>query len=285
MNNKNISKEQIINKAIQNAINEFLKSLEKRNSGSARIDGEIPDVREYIKTFDNINSYDIYNTMIDEGLIKTYPIDKTINYIVRKYGLDNRQVRVSPINNGIVDVDIITIILRNTIDSNTLGDIKHDFQTCGYFNNQKPTQIHNTNYLFFCFEPKFSQDVTTMVRQNYRYLYHSSPKIFQDKVMRCGLIPKSKNTLFLYPDRTFLMVGDNLNSQQINVLKNVQTERNSNCNTLNQKETKEHILITIDVSKIPQDVKFYCDPLSHRAIFTNDNIPRHSIVNVEPFTL
>lgn len=154
MNNKNISKEQIIDKAIQDAINEFLKSLEKRNSGSARIDGEIPDVREYIKTFDNINSYDIYNTMIDEGLIKTYQI----NYIVRKYGLDSRQVQIKQINNGIMTVDTICVILPNSVDRNTLGEIKHDLRTCGYFYSQK--QISNTNLLAFVFESKYNQDVS-----------------------------------------------------------------------------------------------------------------------------
>lgn len=278
-------REELINRAVQDSIDEFLKSLEKTSGVSPRIDGEIPDVSKYIKTFSNINTDDEDGFMIGEGLIKTYPINNTINYIVRKYGLGRNQVQVNQINNGIMATDIICIILPNGIDNNTLGDIKHDLKTCGYFNNQQQKLINGTNYFVLTFEPKFSQDIGDAVRQNYHYLYHSSPSIYLDKVLKIGLIPKSKNTLFFYPDRTFFMVGDKLNSGQIKTLKNIQSERNVHVNNENPKETKEYVLLTIDVSRLPKDIKFYCDPLADGAIFTYDNIPPNAIVNFEPFTL
>lgn len=45
------------------------------------------------------------------------------------------------------------------------------------------------------------------------------------------------------------------------------------------------ILTKEQLSKIPQDVKLYSDPLSNDAVFTNDNIPPSAIINVQPFTL
>lgn len=278
-------KQRLIDKAVKDSIDEFLKSLERTSTVSPRIDDEIPDVSNYIKTFNNINSFDEDNSMIDEGLIKTYPIDKSINYIVRKYGLRNNQVQIEPINNGIIAVELICVILPKSIDANTLGNIKHDLRTCGYFINQTPIPIPNTDFLVFPFEPKFNTDISNMVSQNYQYLYHSAPKIYADKIVRNGLIPKAKNSLFLYPDRTFLMVGDKLTQKQMNVLKNVQDKRNTQVNLNNPKEKKEYILITIEVSKLPTDIKFYCDPMANGAIFTYDNIPSNAIVKIEPFTL
>lgn len=286
MNNKRpISKEDIINKAVRDSIEEFLKSLGATSAVSPRIDDEIPDVSKYVRTFGNINSFDEDNPTINEGLIKTYPIDKSINYIVRKYGLSSNQVQVNSMNNGIIPVDIICVILPNGIDGNTLGNIKHDLQTCGYFNNQEPTSIQNTNYFVLAFEPKFSKDISKMVRQNYKYLYHSTPRIYMDKIVKLGLIPKSKNSLFFYPDRTFLMIGDKLDPKQINVLKNVQSARNAHVDPNNPIETKEYVLLTIDVSRLPTDIKFYCDPMADGAIFTYDNVPPNTIVGAEPFTL
>ena len=279
-----MGRDDIINKAIRDSIDEFLKSQDKTNRVSPRIDGEIPDISKYIRTFDNIDSFD-NNSLIGEGLIKTYPIDKSIRYIARKYGLAPQQVQVRPMDNGIKTVDIICLILPNNIDGNTLGDIKHDMKACGYFNNQEPIQIENINYFLLTFEPKFSEDVSEMVREKYHYLFHSAPSIYSEKIARNGLIPKSKNSLFFYPDRTFLMMGDSLNSRQLNVLKNVQNRRNAHVDNNNPIETKEHVLVTIDVSKLSTNIRFYCDPLAHGAIFTYDNIPPNAIANIEPFTL
>lgn len=286
MRNKFIPKDDIINKAVKDTVDKFLKSLEKTNTVSPRIEGEIPNVSKYIRTFTNIDLVDDKNNhTVNEGLIKTYPIDKSVNYLIRKYGLNHEQIQIEPIDNGIITINIICIILPNSIDGNTLGNIKHDLQTCGYFNNQEPISIQNTNFFIMAFEPKFSEEVTEMVKQKYHYLYHSAPKIYLDKITKNGLIPKSKNSLFFYPDRTFLMIGDKLDNKQVDVLKKVQNARNVNADTNNPIERKEHVLIVIDTTKLPTDVKFYCDPMAYGAIFTYDNIPPNSIANIEPFTL
>lgn len=286
MNRKKITpKDYIIRKAVKDAIDDFLESLDKTNAVSPRIDGEIPDVDKYIKTFDNIGYFDEDDSIIGEGLVKTYPIDKSINYIVRKYGLREKQIQLKTLDNGIKPINVILAILPNSIDGNTLGDIKHDFQTCGYFDHQAPKQVPNTNYFFIIFEPKFSQDISEFVRQSYQYLYHSTSTIYLDKIAKNGLIPKSKNSLFLYPDRTFLMVGNKLNNKQLNVLKNVQNARNKHVDTNNPIENKEYALITIDVSKLPTDIRFYCDPTAYGAIFTYDSIPPQAILSIDNFTL
>ena len=59
MNRKKLTpKDYIIGKTAKDAIDEFLESLDKTNTVSPRIDGEIPDIDKYIKTFDNIGYFD-----------------------------------------------------------------------------------------------------------------------------------------------------------------------------------------------------------------------------------
>lgn len=72
---KNISKSYAIDKAVQDSINNFLASIERTNDVSPRIDGEIPDVSKYIRTFSNINSFNDADSTVNEGLIRTYPIE------------------------------------------------------------------------------------------------------------------------------------------------------------------------------------------------------------------
>lgn len=43
------------NKAVKDTVDKFLKSLEKTNTASPRIEGEIPNVSKYIRTFTNID--------------------------------------------------------------------------------------------------------------------------------------------------------------------------------------------------------------------------------------
>lgn len=91
--------------------------------------------------------------------------------------------------------------------------------------------------------------------------------------------------MFFYPDRIFFMVGDKLNANQLDALKDIQNTRNTNIDLYSNIEDKEYVLLTIDISKLPNDIKFYCDPLAFGAIFTYDNIPPNAIINIEPFTL
>ena len=270
---------ELINKAVKDSLEKFLKTQKNRNN-NIRIKGKVPDMSKYIFTYDSIDT-----NRIDEGLIKTYPPQKTKDYVIRKYDLDDNQVQIQPIDNGIMTTEFICIIVPKSIDNNTIGSIKHDMKTCGYFLNRPQKQIENTPYIGLVFEPKFSKDISDIVREKYKYLYHSAPKIYLESIKEKGLVPKSKNSLFLYPDRTFLMTGDWLTNTQVNALKNIQDVRSRNANRKNPKERMEYILIKLQVSKLPPDIKLYCDPMTQDAIFTYDNIPPNAIIDIRPFTL
>ena len=111
-----MNRNKIIDKVIQNSIDSFLSQRGEKNNISPRIDGKIPDVRKYIRTFDTVNHYNNMN----EGLIKTYPLDKSIKYIIRKYDLSDEQIKIDSVNNGIMTIDIICLILPNNVSKNIM---------------------------------------------------------------------------------------------------------------------------------------------------------------------
>lgn len=249
---------------IKEAIENYCSSLTER-SDDTEYDGEPIDI-----------SYLFEKEYLVEGLITTYPKDKVKNMLVKEFKLDPSQIYFYKRGK----THLIAIILySNSATKEVIGNITNRMNSCGYFlcqNYKAHPTIKNVGAIVF--EPKFTNDVSEEVRESCRYLFHCTPTKYVQKIMKNGLIPKSKNTLYLYPDRIFLMKGDTLKSHQKEVLKAVQYIRN-----LGISFEDKYSLLTIDVSKIPDDVMMYNDPNAEDAIFVYDNIPPSAIVKVEDF--
>lgn len=104
--------------------------------------------------------------------------------------------------------------------------------------------------------------------------------------MKNRLVPKSNNAMFLFPDRIYCMKGDNLTYLQKTQLKAIQDKRNSTEPHLrNPNDRLEYVLLKIDLTKVPDDVRLYNNPAAPRAVFCYDNIPASAIVEIIPFSL
>ena len=165
---------------------------------------------EYKKYLENIESSDdiyIYNEIlkrckydklaIKEGLIFSYPIDKTISIIKKKFpkfdimlGDDGDIfIECQPPDKLSEYLPLITNL--GYFISNVTLDGKN---WCSDFDNEaKP--------IAFFIEPKYDLEVTN----NFDKLYHVSPLKFKNKIQRIGLVPKSMNKISKHPDRIYLM--------------------------------------------------------------------------------
>ena len=78
-----------------------------------------------------------------------------------------------------------------------------------------------------------------------------------------------------------------MTKEQKQVHKNMQKVRakHVDINNPNNKDDNTYCLLTIDVSRIPDDVKFMVDPMAPRAVFTYDNIPPSAIVSYKRYYL
>lgn len=257
---------------IQDALLSYI-SDNTSNGNSGRIEGNIPDVSDLISNVSYANDAFVQDNIseMNEGLIMTHDINSVKNIICRKFNLRPQQFCITSRNFDNTIVYLGVIILEKGASQNVIGEIKHYMQTFGYFECVKPKYVEEKIVLVF--EPHFSKDISKEIRDKYKILYHATPAIYVNKILKNGLVPKSKNTLFFYPSRVYCMRGNNLSDERIKLLKNVQTQRGIKTHH----DNNEYTILSISVSKIPQNVKFYADPMAPHAIFTHDNIPPQAI--------
>jgi hypothetical protein len=235
-------------------------------------------IKEEIKKF-------VEEQKLEEGLVTTYPLDQTIRMIKNKFGLTDDDIFVNSFNNNGVETYKVGLTVPMSFDKNTLGEIKHMFISCGYFVS-KEKKYPEFKALSMTFEPKYEKDITNYIKNNFNYLFHCTPNVYVERILKNGLIPYSRNTEYGYPERIYFMVGDELKKVQISVLFRVQVERIKK--TMNIPKTNDDgkfSLLTIDVKRIPNNIKFYSDPNAPLSIYTHDNIPAETIISVKDFNL
>ena len=257
---------------VREVIKEYLEAIQSKET-NFRIEGDIPDVSELIRNmnFSNKDLIQKKKDSVNEGLIQTYDANKVKDIVCRKFNLVPQQFHIEPITDNGTTVNLIAILLNSRISKSEIGDIINLMRTCGYFEYSKP--FINGPFITYFFEPHYSKDITSEIKQKYQYLYHAAPSIYVQKILKNGLVPRHRNTLFFYPSRVYCMRGNNLSSEQIGIIKNVQAQRGTN--TLH--DDNRYTILIIDVSEIPDNVKFFVDPNAKNAILTHNNIPPRAI--------
>ena len=218
---------------------------------------------------------------INEGLICTYNLEKVINILRRKYGISNDNLTVEEYNKDGMVGRILTIKVPLNLGANNIGDIKHFLNVCGYSNIDKDNNVANDAYMVLTYEEKFPKEITNKIMHTIGNLYHSTPTINVPKIMKNGIIPKSKNLMFNYPDRVYFFHGAILSDEQKITIANVQLsqfiESHGNVNDFS--------LLVIYPSKLPDNIKLYTDAVSNGGVFTYDNIPPSAVTSIESCNL
>ena len=208
---------------------------------------------------------------VNEGLITTYRAESVKDIVCRKFNISEECFQIDK------DYKTIGLYLKTTMDSNTIGEIENYMRTCGYHSARKRKLYteDGVSYYFYLFEPKFSEDITDSIKTRYKYLYHATPSICVNKILKKGLVPRSKNSMFTYPDRIYFMLGDNLNEEQLKVLCRVRALRfRKQSNII---DNNDYSILRIDLSQVGNSVKFYVDPFADEAIYTFENVSPKAI--------
>lgn len=106
------------------------------------------------------------------------------------------------------------------------------------------------------FEAKFD---TEWIPES-RYLYHITSKGFLNKILKTGLVPKSKNKLSKHPDRIYMSINKTSVcdlAEQLDVLGFISFD--------------EQVLLEIDLNNLPIFLRY--DGQFDGGVYTTDNIP------------
>ena len=237
-------------------------------------------LREIIK--DLLFNEDETEQKLYKGLISSYS-PKTLTNAIK--AIDP----VCDVDYKLSSPDTMLIIFKDQ-DNLKIDKILHKIKACGWFpvgvdiinkktkrsllpsatemknidkNLLKSSSLTNIDLRLYI-EAKFSLEVTEYVLKNHNQLYHVTQTNYVEKIMKIGLLPKTKTKLGNHPDRIYLALD----------IKSADDFK-SNIENLEDFKDKDFTLLKIDISffKGSTSKKLYLDPQFLRGgVFTLSNI-------------
>ena len=224
----------------------------------------------------NVLDFDefIEEILLDESRYMTYPADTVVRCIQKKYNLDDDSVELY-IDDGEY------ILVSKKLDKNMFDNVERILKLGGYY--QADENIDD----YYTYEKIYEEDIFDKLKQSgeIEYLYHLTPSINDKKIQTMGLIPRSRNYRFKYPDRIYLLSnGDSMFLKLIckELIKPILlfgTEFEKN-------KVKKYSVYRIDFSKV-ENIKLYKDPnvRDFDSYFTMDNIRPEWIEKIDEIKL
>jgi hypothetical protein len=217
---------------------------------------------EYYEYLEKIDEIDIDNIkkmsdiidshIISGGLIKTYPLVKSIQILKRKFnnyniskGEDNEIYIEGNLNYGDVS------ILLNTLGYHISSIIQEDRQI-------KLEELNRDKKYILCAEPKYDIQITVP-----DIIFHATLLKYIDKIKKIGIIPKSNNKISLHPDRIYfsMKIEDAINFATF----------------LEKKYETDSAIVVISTAELNNN--FYSDiNFRDSGIYTLNNIPPKNII-------
>lgn len=208
---------------------------------------------------------------LEEAHYATYPIDKTIEYIKKYFDLPDEWVKKKI---GLNDGERIVVTIP--IAGNNLEQLKKAMLLCGwYYAAPSEDKITPNQLQKIQFEPIIYSDDSKQIRSEETTLLHLTPYFNWGKIKHLGFSPRCKNGMFNYPDRVYFFRG----STPIEDIKNLASEMMSEEQRL--RSEGRYVLITIDLNKVPDDIKLSLDQNYEYGVHTKDNIHPDAIIGYE----
>lgn len=259
---------------------------------------------------------------INEGLIKTYDAETVVRIlgetdsqfiakhlnviddirrnpsnaamqIIETLPIKKYQIEVAKRQDGI---SFIEVCIPDIYDNKSI--ISKVMNSFGYFfskeiEEKKFSTEDSVEWITLQYEPKYQPIVTDFICENYSYLYHLCPAKHAKKILKNGLVPKSKHASYNYPARSFLIVPNRYDERN-NIVRSPSIEQMRHLSAgLNRH--KEHVVndyvndniwmtLQIDITKLQDNIALSydenCYPLG---LFTYDNIHPDAIEIVDVY--
>lgn len=221
---------------------------------------------------------------INEGMIKTYPTDKTLDFVCAN--LTNKGYKIKPNNfqtncpndDGSIYGHVLLMVVLDYLNKEINDILINSFNACGYHLGKTFNRMdkNGNKCIVFQFEPKFQTNVTNPSIGD--FLYHVTTANAARKIKQQGFCPsnRTKNG-FKYDGRCYFFTVYNKQ-----LFANYMAEANK-LNKVGKNEFNfDFEIITID-RRLLQGVDFFTDPNFGQkiAVFTYSNIPPSAIVKQE----
>ena len=248
--------------AITQEVLAFFKSLTEEQLNAIAVD------LRFIPKPSAMPSYSTEKVMV-EALGDSIEPDEAIStmlktYLVPEYSILKRELYHH------VYIYMLTAQIGENLDI-----VTEEMNNMGYFVSKKikTFTFNGIEYITLQFEPscQISVDQTDKIKEAYDCLYHWTPQYCLENVVKQGLIPSSRNSVFQYPPRIYFMEGNGTAEQQRDLgyllFKTNKDERNDG----------RYALLRINHKELDDSIRFFGDPLSEIGVFTEQPIPPTAI--------
>lgn len=271
MNKKLIKNDSYIK--IRNYINKIVKE-EIKKIKEEKIKKSWSDYSSIHKIPNFDNPLSIQMNSLTEGLIKTYPIDKTIQYVKDYFHLSDWQISKENYNG----IERIIVRIPNIFTNVQL--IEKAFDLCGYFlGYPRKEDLRKNEIVDLQFEPKIQENISNELRKNEETLIHITPFYNIKKITKIGLSPKYKNTLFNFPNRIYFVKGSTNESKIMELARQLHEKNNSIAND------GRYVILTLHLGSIPNNIEFFEDPNYTNGVYTNQFLNKESIIDIKEIQL
>ena len=211
------------------------------------------------------------------------PISDVVKNLQAKYKINGMLFTVyDPFGVKIVKVENVPNYLQSTNSVllpyiiKSVNTIKEEFKNNGYYcvnERQYFDKDTNRDWVMLIFDPIKQDDISTQIRNNCDILYHCSPLINNDSILKNGLIPKNEGRIYhYYEDRVYLHTNSPKSSEFKKMMQNITQNRKRLDNSFDGK----YNLYYIDVNLL--DNEFFKDPHGINSIYTKTKVPANAIV-------
>ena len=207
-----------------------------------------------------------YELNLKEGLIKTTNIGKTLNILEKKYS--SKFIFTKSKNSFYIktfSTDINTLLNSIIKDADNLGWFPSFMETEEYTGkwNEK---YFKEGEIKLRFEAKFDEEIVEKIPE---ILYHITPTQNSYKILKIGLVPKSRSKASYHPDRVYLS-------------KDLEDIENLGEMFYQKTGIKDWSILKIETDFVPGNyLRLYIDPNYTQGYYTLNNIPPQAIEKVK----
>lgn len=206
-------------------------------------------------------------------------IEKAKEVITSTYPIDPNFFQIKEGSNGMFAALLMSLYVDNiqVIEESML---KLGFYRANPTDKQLLEDIKGRQYITLRFEPTPANDLTNEVRK-YKYVYHTTPSIFEDSIRKNGLRPSNSNAEFRYYEpRVYLMKETISKGDKQNLINTLfhQAKQKGYDNL-----SPNYTMFIISVNQIPTNVRFYGDINEENGLFITHQISPNAFSAIEHY--
>lgn len=227
--------------------------------------------------------------LLFEGVFKSYDVSFVVRYLTEKLNFTTDQEKFASYKaEGFIfceddfDNDCDNINLVIPVSYKKMNDLETIMTACGYSLSHSG-KIHDGLFLQLEYEKNIQNEVRGLVGK-YKYIYHLTPSVYVNKIMKQGLVPRSTNTYLNYTPRIYFLLDKNTINYN-DVARMLYNRKIDDAELLDneelKKKTKEELekykskytLLRVKTSNIIGKYKFYIDNNLPNSVYVIENIP------------